>query len=57
MRKWLVLTLLAVFALLQYELWLGNGGWRDLQHVEQRVAMQRRPMCPCASAMRGWRQR
>lgn len=40
MRKWLVLTLLAVFALLQYELWLGNGGWRDLQHVEQRVAVQ-----------------
>lgn len=40
MRKWLVITLLAVLALLQYELWLGNGGWRDLQNVEQRVAVQ-----------------
>lgn len=40
MRKWLVLTLLAVLALLQYELWLGNGGWRDLQIVEHRVAVQ-----------------
>ncbi|MDN7133055.1 cell division protein FtsB [Halomonas sp. MC140] len=40
MRKWLVMTLLAVVALLQYELWLGNGGWRDLQNVEQRVAVQ-----------------
>lgn len=40
MRKWLVLTLLAVLALLQYELWLGNGGWRDLQNVEHRVAVR-----------------
>jgi cell division protein FtsB len=40
MHKWLVITLLAVLALLQYELWLGSGGWRDLQNVEQRVAVQ-----------------
>ena len=40
MRKWVVMALLAVLALLQYELWLGNGGWRDLQRVEQRVAVQ-----------------
>jgi cell division protein FtsB len=40
MRKWLVITLLAVLTLLQYELWLGNGGWSDLQRVEQRVAVQ-----------------
>ncbi|CAM3625206.1 MULTISPECIES: cell division protein FtsB [Halomonas] len=40
MRKWLVMALLAVVALLQYELWLGNGGWRDLQNVEHRVAVQ-----------------
>lgn len=40
MHKWLVITLLAVLALLQYELWLGSGGWRDLQNVEQRVATQ-----------------
>ena len=40
MRKWLVITLLAVLALLQYSLWLGNGGWQDLQNVKQRVAVQ-----------------
>ena len=40
MRKWVVMALLAVLALLQYELWLDNGGWRDLQRVEQRVAVQ-----------------
>lgn len=40
MHKWLVVALLAVLGLLQYTLWLGNGGWRDLQVVEQRVAVQ-----------------
>ncbi|MBE0462472.1 MAG: cell division protein FtsB [Halomonadaceae bacterium] len=40
MHKWLVVALLAVLGLLQYTLWLGNGGLRDLQVVEQRVAMQ-----------------
>ncbi|GGC87867.1 cell division protein FtsB [Vreelandella lutescens] len=40
MHKWLVGLLLAVLGLLQYQLWLGNGGWRDLQQVEQRVAVQ-----------------
>ncbi|MFB9866512.1 cell division protein FtsB [Vreelandella sulfidaeris] len=40
MRKWLVITLLAVLALLQYTLWMGNGGWGDLQRVQQRVAIQ-----------------
>ena len=40
MRKWLVMTLLAILALLQYELWLGNGGWSDLQRVEERVAVR-----------------
>lgn len=39
-RKWLVMTLLVVLALLQYTLWFGNGGWTDLQRVEQRVAVQ-----------------
>ena len=40
MHKWLVVILLAALGLLQYQLWLGNGGWKDLQEVEQRVAVQ-----------------
>ena len=36
MHKWLVVILLAALGLLQYQLWLGNGGWQDLQEVEQR---------------------
>ena len=40
MHKWLVGILLAALGLLQYQLWLGNGGWQDLQEVEQRVAVQ-----------------
>ncbi|UXZ54832.1 cell division protein FtsB [Halomonas sp. 7T] len=40
MHKWLVVALLAVLGLLQYQLWLGNGGWQDLQQVEERVAVQ-----------------
>ncbi|HBA00436.1 cell division protein FtsB [Halomonas sp. CnH100-B] len=40
MHKWLVGLLLAVLGLLQYQLWLGNGGWQDLQQVERRVAIQ-----------------
>ncbi|MEC9305534.1 MAG: cell division protein FtsB [Pseudomonadota bacterium] len=40
MHKWLVVILLAALGLLQYQLWLGNGGWQDLQEVEQRVAVQ-----------------
>lgn len=39
-RKWLVVVLLVVFALLQYQLWWGTGGWNDLKKVEQRVADQ-----------------
>lgn len=40
MHKWLVGLLLAVLGLMQYHLWLGNGGWQDLQQVEKRVAIQ-----------------
>ncbi|HBS83900.1 cell division protein FtsB [Vreelandella alkaliphila] len=40
MHKWLTVALLAVLGLLQYQLWLGNGGWEDLQLVEERVAVQ-----------------
>ena len=39
-RKWLVVVLLVVLALLQYQLWWGTGGWYDLKKVEQRVADQ-----------------
>ncbi|SDO20407.1 cell division protein FtsB [Vreelandella arcis] len=40
MRKWLLLALLLVLGMLQYQLWLGEGGWHDLQQLEQRVAVQ-----------------
>ncbi|MGM0543399.1 MAG: cell division protein FtsB [Pseudomonadota bacterium] len=40
MRRWLLLALLLVLGVLQYQLWLGEGGWRDLQQLEQRVAAQ-----------------
>lgn len=40
MRRWLLLALLLVLGVLQYQLWLGEGGWRDLQQLEQRVAEQ-----------------
>ncbi|MDN6179472.1 MAG: cell division protein FtsB [Halomonas subglaciescola] len=39
-RKWLVVGLLALLALLQYKLWLGRGGWQDLQRVQARVDAQ-----------------
>jgi cell division protein FtsB len=39
-RKWLVLGLLALLVLLQYKLWLGRGGWQDLQQVQARVEAQ-----------------
>lgn len=40
MRRWLLFALLLVLGVLQYQLWLGDGGWRDLQQLEQRVAVQ-----------------
>ncbi len=40
MHKLLTAALLAVFGFLHYQLWFGNGGWKDLQLVEQRVAVQ-----------------
>lgn len=55
MRRWLLLALLLVLGVLQYQLWLGEGGWRDLQQLEQRVAEQEADNVPCASATPGWR--
>ncbi|MDR5891329.1 cell division protein FtsB [Halomonas mongoliensis] len=38
MLKWLAIVLLVLLALLQYRLWLGEGGVRDLGEVRERVA-------------------
>ncbi|MFI0472093.1 cell division protein FtsB [Halomonas sp. HMF6819] len=40
MHRWLTIALVGVLGFLQYQLWLGNGGWQDLQRVEQRVTVQ-----------------
>lgn len=37
MLKWLAIVLLVLLALLQYRLWLGEGGVRDLGEVRERV--------------------
>ena len=38
MLKWLAIVLIVLLALLQYRLWLGEGGVRDLALVRERVA-------------------
>lgn len=38
--KILLLVLLILFGLLQYKLWLGEGGYTDVRRLEQRVAEQ-----------------
>lgn len=38
MLKWLAVVLLILTVLLQYRLWLGEGGVRDLGEVRERVA-------------------
>ncbi|MDR5865565.1 cell division protein FtsB [Halomonas koreensis] len=38
MLKWLAIVLIALQALLQYRLWFGEGGVRELAEVRQRVA-------------------
>ncbi|TDO10618.1 MULTISPECIES: cell division protein FtsB [Halomonas] len=37
MLKWLAIVLIILLALLQYRLWLGEGGMRELTEVRQRV--------------------
>ncbi len=37
----LFLTLLALFLLIQYPLWLGQGGWFAFWELEQKVSEQR----------------
>ncbi|MFO7647050.1 MULTISPECIES: cell division protein FtsB [Halomonas] len=39
MLKWLAVVLVVLLALLQYRLWLGEGGIRDLGMVRERVAL------------------
>jgi cell division protein FtsB len=36
----LIVVLLILFALLQYKLWFGEGGFTDVQRLEQKVAEQ-----------------
>lgn len=38
--KWLILALTVLLALLQYELWFGDGGLRDMWHLEEQVTEQ-----------------
>ncbi|SFH83725.1 cell division protein FtsB [Modicisalibacter xianhensis] len=37
MLKWLAVVLIALLGLLQYSLWLGEGGLRELTHIRARV--------------------
>ena len=39
--KWLTLALAALFVLIQYPLWLGNGGWLRVGEVDQQIRAQR----------------
>ncbi|MFQ3787953.1 cell division protein FtsB [Halomonas sp. A29] len=39
MLKWLAIALLLLLALLQYRLWLGDGGIHELREIRERVAM------------------
>ncbi|MBA2778400.1 cell division protein FtsB [Billgrantia kenyensis] len=38
MLKWLAIALLMLLALLQYRLWLGDGGFQELREIRERVA-------------------
>lgn len=38
--RWLTLSLAVLLALLQYALWFGDGGLRDMWRLESRVAEQ-----------------
>lgn len=37
MLKWLAVVLVALLGLLQYSLWLGEGGVRELAHIRSRA--------------------
>lgn len=40
MNRLLALVLLAVLILLQVKLWVGSGGWREVEQLESNVATQ-----------------
>ena len=42
MRRLLALLLLSVLILLQIKLWVGEGGWRQVEQLETGVAQQKR---------------
>ncbi|MBB3189580.1 cell division protein FtsB [Halomonas cerina] len=47
MLKWLSILLITLLVLLQYRLWLGEGGFNELTELRQRVAAmeaENRPM-------------
>ncbi|QOR39755.1 cell division protein FtsB [Billgrantia diversa] len=39
MLKWLAIALLLLLALLQYRLWLGDGGMHELRVISERVEL------------------
>ncbi|TQV64059.1 MAG: cell division protein FtsB [Halothiobacillaceae bacterium] len=41
MLRWVVLLLLALFLLLQYRLWLGDGSWPRAESARQQLESQR----------------
>jgi len=38
--RWLIITLLALFALLQYRLWLADGGLPDVWSLQSQIRLQ-----------------
>ena len=38
--KWVTLVLITALACFQYYLWIAKGGWRDMWHLQDRVAVQ-----------------
>ena len=42
--KWLALVLAGLLVLLQYRLWFGGGGEREVAVLQDRVDQQRRPL-------------
>lgn len=40
MLRWLVLLLAAIFALLQYQLWLGDGSWPRAEAAREALERQ-----------------
>ncbi len=39
--KWLIALLIVIFLMLQYKLWVGDGGVPEVLHLEQEVEKQK----------------